>query len=68
MTYEIASIVVDLSSSSSHWLNNDDWKNSFNTSTTNTTITYLAQNENPKKRKLSDGNEENEFESAMIFI
>jgi hypothetical protein len=62
MTYEIASIVVDLPSSSSHWLNNDDWKNSFNTSTT---TTYLAQNENPKKRKSSDRNEENEFESAM---
>jgi hypothetical protein len=67
MTYKIASTVVDLPSSSSHWLNNDDWKNSFNTSTT-TTTTYLAQNETPKKRKLSDGNEENEFESAMTFI
>ena len=59
MTYEIISIVVDLPLS--HCIDSSALNNSSNTSTT----TYSAQNQNPKKRKVSDENEENQYESTM---
>jgi len=60
MTHEVVSNIVDLPSNTSYWLNNGDFKNNSNTSTT----TVAEDNEKSFKRKLSENeeNEENEDE------
>ncbi len=62
MAYEVVSNIVDLPSNTSYWLNNSDFKNNSNISTT----TVAADNEKSFKRKLSE-NEENEDESKTAL-
>ena len=63
MEYEIVLPVSGLPLNSVDFFNIGDLKSIFNTPTT-TTTTSLGKTEKTRKRKLSDENEENDFQSA----